>query len=216
MRLIITFAAAVVVLAGCDAAPADNRTAVAKPATAAPATSERSIQASFDCDRASGQAQELVCADAGLAMMDREVARLTGLAAEPAGQADYAQKRDACGKADELRNCVMANAMLEIHRLLRNSEAARSGEALTVTQAAYSCVGIVGPVLATYVTGEPGAVALEWGGRTMAIDQVATASGARFDGRWDGQPLAFWTKEKEATLTVAGKGDLQCVEQAAN
>lgn len=215
MRLIFTFAAAAGVLAGCDAPPADNRATDNQPVETTPTAPKRAIEASFDCGRANGQAQELVCSDASLAAMDREVVRLSALAVEPAAAADWAMKRDDCWKSDELRHCVMAAAMLEIHRLRQGSEAARGGDGLSVGPVAYSCKGINGPVLATFVNSDPGAVALEWDGQAIAIDQVTTASGARYDGRSNGQPYGFWNKGEEATFTVPGKGDLLCVEKAA-
>ena len=216
MRLIITFAAAVgVVLTACQREVPDNQTAENKVVAPPPAAAKRAIEASFDCGRANGQAQELVCADANLAAMDREVARLAGLALEPAALADWAQQRDDCWKSDELRQCVMAAAMLKIHGLRQGSDVARQSEGLSVGPVAFSCKGIAGPVLATFVNSEPGAVALEWGGQSIAIDHATAASGAKYDGRWNGQQYGFWTKGKEATLTVAGKGDLQCVETPA-
>jgi len=208
--LLVTIAA--LALIGCGRDTPDNRAEQDEPATTPAAAAKRAIQASFDCGRANGQAQELVCADANLAAMDREVARLAGLAMEPAGQADWAQQRDQCWKSDELRHCVMAAAMLQIHRLRQGSEAARAAEGLSVGPVAFACKGIAGPVWATFVNSDPGAVALEWGGQVIAIDHVTAASGAKYEGRWDGQPYGFWTKGKEATLTVAGKGDLPCVE----
>jgi len=206
---------AALALVGCGREVPDNRAVEYKPAAAAPDTSERAIQASFDCGRANGQAQELVCGDANLAAMDREVARLARLAAEPAAQADWAQQRDECWKADELRHCVMAAAMLKIHALRLGSETARGGDGPSVGPVAYSCRGVEGPVLATFVNSDPGAAVLEWNGQAIAIDHATTASGARYDGRWNGQSYAFWTKDKEATLTVPGKGDLQCRETSA-
>ena len=106
--------------------------------------------------------------------------------------------------------------MLKIHALRQGSEAARGSNGLSVGPIAYSCRGIDGPVLATFVNSDPGAAALEWGGQAIAIDHATTASGARYDGRWNGQSYAFWTKGKEATLTVPGKGDLQCRETSAS
>lgn len=215
MRLIITLVAAMIVTA-CDQAAPDNQVAATTPVTTPPDEAPRAITASFDCDRARGQAQELVCGDAGLAAMDREVARLTGQAIEPAAQAEWVQQRDACDKADELRQCVMASAMLKIHRLRQGSEAARAGEGLSVGPVAYRCKGIEAPVLATFVNSQPGGVALEWNGQAIAIEQVEAASGAKYEGRWNGEPFTFWSKGKEATLTVPGKGDLQCVETSAS
>lgn len=215
MRLIITFAATAMALAACNRDVPDNRTAENEAVAPSTAAAKRAIEASFDCGRANGQAQELVCADANLAAMDREVARLAGLALEPAALADWAQQRDDCWKSDELRQCVMAAAMLKIHGLRQGSDVARQSEGLSVGPVAYTCKGIAGPVLATFVNSEPGAVALEWGGQSIAIDHVIAASGAKYDGRWNGQQFGFWTKGQEATLTVAGKGDLQCVETPA-
>ena len=215
MRQIIIFAATAA-LVGCNREAPDNRATEDKPVVTTAAAPERAIQASFDCGRANGQAQELVCADANLAAMDREVSRLAGLAAEPAAAADWAQQRDDCWKSDELRQCVMATAMLKIHQLRQGSEVARASDGLSVGPVAYACKGIAGPVLATFVNSDPGAVALEWGGQGIAIDHVSAASGANYQGRWNGQPYGFWSKGKEATLTVAGKGDLQCVETPAS
>lgn len=214
MRPILTVAMAAALLAGCDAEqPARNvGSNQVEPPTA---KSTRSITASFDCSRARGQAQELVCGDAGLAAMDREVARLAALAAEPAAAAEWTQQRDACAKADELRQCVMAAAVLKIHQLRQGSEPARSSEGLSVGPVAFTCKGLAGPVQATFVNSTPGAMALEWGGQAIAIDQVDAASGAHYEGRWNGQDYSFWNKGGEATFTVPGKGDLHCSEQRA-
>ncbi|MCY7271454.1 MAG: MliC family protein [Sphingomonas bacterium] len=216
MRQILIATVMALVLAGCDQPEFDNATVEDKPVVNGPSAPARAIEASFDCGRAKGQAQELICGDSGLAAMDREVARLAGLAVEPAAAADWAMKRDECWKADELRQCVMAAAMLEIHRLRKGSKAARGGDGLSVGPVAFLCKGLAKPVLATFVNSDPGAVALDWAGQAVAIDQVTTASGARYDGRWNGQPISFWNKGNEATLTIAGKGDLSCVEQAAD
>ncbi len=210
MRPIVMMTAAVA-LAGCDARQSADNVA-GEPASTNTAKPARAIIASFDCDRARGQAQELVCGDAGLAAMDREVARLSALAAEPASQAEWVQQRDACDKADELRHCVMAAAMLKIHRLRQGSETARAGEGLSIGPVSFTCRGLSDPVEATFFTSDPGAVVLEWGGQAIAIDQAMSGSGARYEGRWNGEPYIFWNKGREATLTVPGKGDLQCSE----
>ncbi|MES2905217.1 MAG: MliC family protein [Pseudomonadota bacterium] len=202
------------VMAGCQAEPPvgnDQR----EPNLAAAPKPARAITASFDCDRARGQAQELICGDAALALMDREVARLSGQSDEVASQAhvEWMQERDSCDKADELRQCVMAAAMLKIHRLRKMSGSVPAGDGPTVGPVAFICGGLAGEVEATFVNSEPGAVALEWDGQAIAIDQVIAASGAKYEGRWNGQPYIFWNKGREATFTVPGKGDLQCEEK---
>jgi membrane-bound inhibitor of C-type lysozyme len=214
MRLIFTAVAGAAALAGCDRGPT-NQASTANDATPAAKAAEPSrMAASFDCAAARGQAQELVCADANLAAMDREVARLATLAAEPAAQAEWAQERDSCGKADLLRECVMSTSALAIHRLRSGSEAARSkdAEGISVGPVAYRCKGVADPVAVTFVNSDPGAVAIAWGKQALALDHVTAASGAKYEGRWDGQPWTFWTKGREATLTHPAKGDLSCAE----
>lgn len=202
------------VLAGCQAEPpvGDEQR---KPNLAEAPKPVRAITASFDCDRARGQAQELICGDAALALMDREVARLSGQSDEVASQAhvEWMQERDSCDKADELRQCVMSAAMLKIHRLRKMSGSVTAGDEPTVGPVAFTCRGLAGEVEATFVNSQPGAVALEWDGKVIAIDQVIAASGAKYEGRWNGQPYIFWNKGMEATFTVPGKGDLQCEEK---
>jgi membrane-bound inhibitor of C-type lysozyme len=216
MRLILFAVAGAAALAGCDRAPTDRATNAEQAQSAATAAEPSRMAASFDCAAARGQAQELVCADANLAAMDREVARLAGLAAEPAAQAEWAQQRDSCGKADLLRECVMSTSALAIHRLRSGSEAARAkdGEGISVGPVGYRCKGIADRVQVTFVNSDPGAVAIEWGKQALALDHVTAASGAKYEGRWDGRPWTFWTKGREGTLTDPARGDLPCAETA--
>jgi membrane-bound inhibitor of C-type lysozyme len=218
MRLILIAVAGAAALTACDKT-ADNRTSGESARKAAKTAAEPSrMQASFDCARARGQAQELVCADANLAAMDREVARLAALAAEPAAAAEWALERDNCGKADELRQCVMSASAMAIHRLRVGSESARSdhGEGISVGPVTYRCKGMTGLLAATFVNSDPGAVVIAWDKQALALDHVTAASGAKYEGRVDGRPWTFWTKGKEATLTDPAKGDLHCVESPAS
>lgn len=216
MRPMLIALIAAVALTGCDRGGPSEQAGDKAPVAPAPATSARAITASFDCGRARGQAQELVCGDSSLAAMDREVARLAGLSAEPAGQADYALERDNCWKADELRQCVMAAAMTEIHRLRQGLDMDRDGAGPSAGPLDYNCRGITGLVRATFVNAQPGAVALEWGGQVIAIDEVTPAPGAEYGGRWNGQQYGFRSKDREAIFTVAGQGDLRCTEAPAD
>ena len=77
------------------------------------------VSPSFDCAKADGQAQELVCKDQELAAMDRELARVYALAAKDSGlgeqgaaslramQRGWLRGRDECWKGDDLRQCVL-------------------------------------------------------------------------------------------------------------
>ena len=212
MRGILMASVAMLTLTACEQKAADNRAMAKAQTPAAQATDNRKITASFDCGAARGQAQELICADANLAAMDRETARLG--ASDAAGQAAWASERDACGKADELRLCVMANAALRIHHL----RSAAPGDApsdvagISVGPVGFACKGLDTPLAVTFINSDPGAVAVESNGQTVALDHVEAASGAHYVGRWNGEEWSFWEHGGEATLTVPGKAEMTCTK----
>lgn len=207
MRGILMAATAVLVLVACERKAAENHT-VAAPTSKEQLRADRKIFASFDCDHASGQAQDLVCADANLAAMDREAARLG--ASDPPGQAAWATDRDACGKADELRLCVMAHAALRIHDL-RNA-APDDAAGISVGPVRFRCEGIDAPLAVTFINSDPGAAVVESNGQAGALDRAAAASGARYVGRRNGEEWSFWEHKGEATLEVPGKPAMTCTK----
>ena len=208
MRGILMVAVAGMALAGCEQQTPDNRMAAKPGAPPVAAKAGRKITASFDCDVARGQAQELICADANLAAMDREAARLG--AGDAAVQADWARVRDACGKADELRLCVMANAALRIHHLRSVMPGDAAG--ISVGPVGFACKGLGKPLAVTFINSDPGAVAVESNGQTVALDHAEAASGARYVGRWNGEEWSFWEHGGEATLTIPGKAEMTCTK----
>lgn len=212
MRLVLMWIAATAALAGCNRPPEQNQSVAPAATRTAPSPTLGRIEASFDCSRARGQAQELICGDSNLAAMDREAARLA--AADPAGQAAWSKQRDDCWKADELRQCVFASTALRIHQLRETVPALQPGDGISIGPVAYRCKGIAEPVTTTFINSDPGAVALEWGGAGRALDHVVSADGGKYEGRWEGQVLTFWTKGHDATLTLPNKGDLSCSEVA--
>lgn len=231
MRLAVLIVAALAA-ASCNRddppTPATNDTVPAAPANAAAPTAGTD-RPSFDCARADGQAQELVCSNPGLAAMDRELDRLFRLAAADPGlaadvrdtlaatQRGWIKGRDDCWKDDELRQCVSGAYATRIHQLREASAAARgdAADALSVGPVAFRCGGL-GPVAATFVNSDPGAVFLQWGPTSsVALDQAPSGSGARYAGRVAGDEWVFWNKGREATFTMPGRGDLSCAEAGA-
>jgi uncharacterized protein len=219
--------ATVIMLAACDRPESSvpgNSTSVSSNSTIAQQTS---TGPSFDCTRAKGQAHELICSDPDLAAMDRELARLYALAAaDPQLNADeqaslglsqrgWEKGRDECWKADELRQCVETSYVQRIHQIRQGSQAARahSEASRSVGPVAYLCAGIDAAIGATFVNTDPGNVYLEWADRSLTLASAPSGSGAKYEGRWDGQSWTFWIKGDEATFTVPGKGDLSCREQ---
>lgn len=212
MRRVLMWTAATVTLVGCNRPPEQNQSEAPAATRTAPPPALGRIEASFDCSRAAGQAQELICGDANLAAMDREAARLG--AADPAGQAAWSKQRDDCWKADELRQCVLASTALRIHQLRKMAPALQPGDGISVGPVIYRCKDVPEPVSATFISSDPGAVAIEWGGAGRALDHVPSADGGKYEGRWEGQVLTFWTKGRDAILTLPGKGDLNCNQVA--
>ncbi len=228
MRRSIFFIA--ILLAGCQDKEPEPSANAAVPAIQALAPRDTSTKPSFDCSRADGQAQELVCADGVLAAMDRELSRVHALAvadktlpadelaALTASQRGWVKGRDDCWKADELRPCVTTSYAQRIHQMRQLSMAARVADpaSLSIGPLSYTCDGIDAGIAATFIKTDPGVVYLEWADRSMALGQSASGSGARYAGQSEGQPWVFWIKGREATFSVPGKGDLACREESTS
>lgn len=231
MRL-TPIAIAALLVAGCqDKKDTTTANAADAPATvenaASPSATKAKATPSFDCARADGQAQELVCNDANLAAMDRELARVYALASKDSGltpqsanelkamQRGWAKGRDECWKGEDLRQCVMTSYAMRIHELRQGSDNARtdSPDAMSVGPVAFACDGLDALISATFINTDPGAVYLAWRDMSMALDHVPSGSGAKYEGRWDGQTWTLWTKGPEATFTMPGKGDLTCRQE---
>ncbi|MEO8617804.1 MAG: MliC family protein [Sphingomicrobium sp.] len=216
-----------ILIAGCQQKAADPAANAAAPVSEVTAPRGFAASPSFDCARADGQAQELVCSDPALGAMDRELSRLfalaeadkmlpaDGLATLRANQRGWIKGRDDCWKADELRQCVMTSYAQRIHELRQGSKAARAeaSESLSIGPLAYFCDGIDAGIGVTFVKSDPGVLYMEWTDHSMALNQVESASGARYTGQWDGKPWQFWIKGREATFSVPGTGDLACREE---
>lgn len=207
---------------------ASNDAAANSAAAPAPAQQGSADSPSFDCARADGQAQELVCSDPQLATMDRELARLYNLAeADPqlpaqglnelkATQRGWVKGRDDCWKADDLRQCVVTNYAERIHRLRQGSAAARAEapQAISIGPIAFRCEGLGAVVAATFINANPGSVFVEWGPNDQyVLPQAMSGSGARYAGKVDGGEMVFWNKGREATLIMPGKPDYNCSEE---
>lgn len=156
--------------------------------------------ATIDCARASGQAEQAVCADKELAALDRL-----------AGPGDDLLKaaRNACVRADELRPCLVeAYAM----RIAERAKAGSANRAAVTGPVAFAC----GPetIEATFINSEPGYVVIAGGDRPAVLPRVAAASGVAFEGRVDGEPWSLWNKGREATLIRSGR-EAACAEAAS-
>ena len=204
MRLLFALIACVALAACSDA----ERDAAADADGNGSMTSETAGEAkddgpsTIDCARASGQAEQAVCADKELIAVDRALSEISGYAADAA----WVAKRGECSRSDDLRQCLLDLYVSRIADLAGNGMR-ESGV-------------VVGPVSircgnedakAIFLNSDPGAVHLQLGGRRVTLPHVSAASGARYEGRPDGEPWTFWSKGKESLLIRAGE-ETQCRE----
>jgi uncharacterized protein len=183
----------------------------------------------FDCSRAKGQAQELVCADKQLATLDRELARLYTLAARSpqlstkqraslrAYQHGWIKGRNDCWKADDLRACVLDSYVMRIHELRRDYADARSDttDSLSRGPVYVTCDGSEARMAATFINTDPQLACLEAQGRLYTLPLAVSASGARYTATTGEGEVTFWSKGTEARVTLPGQATLSCHTEAA-
>lgn len=180
----------------------------------------------FDCAKASGEVEKLICADEGLAALDRKLDGVYKAALAKARddvpkflrteQRGWVKGRDECWKAEgagnpvylteswvasDVRGCVEGQYQMRIAELQVRLR-------LVPPKAPVFFVCNNQPaneVVATFFETEPPAASVERGDRTVIAYQVRTASGAKYEG----QNLSLWTKGNEATITWLGE-ELKC------
>ncbi|MGL5555654.1 MAG: MliC family protein, partial [Aeromonas veronii] len=172
---------------------------------------------SFDCTKASGSVETLICKDAGLAALDNELAALypkaiaalspEQLKTERAMQRGWIKGRNDCWKGQDLRQCVEDNYLLRITELQISG-----GQLMVPAPVNYQCGKNV--TLSTYFYNDaklPAAVInLSEGDKQQQVlaYEAPSASGARYEG----QNLTFFTKGDDATLERYGQPTLTCME----
>ena len=170
---------------------------------------------SFDCAKAHGTTEQLVCQDAGLAALDNELAALypkalANLSAEQqktekAMQRGWIKGRNECWKESDSRQCVEESYQTRITELQ-----IKGGQLRVPSSVDYQCDG--GIRLSTYFYNEakrPAAVInLSEGTQQSQVlaFEAPSASGARYEG----QNLTLLTKGNEARLERYDQAARQC------
>ncbi len=149
--------------------PADEKPKAAEKRTeaqpvVAPPPPEK-IEPGFDCEKASTHAEKLICADQGLAALDREVARLYGLASDALnampgfedlldGQRKWIAQRNTCFDNE----CLAEMYVRRVHQLRQSYSAARVADNKSRSAGPYvlRCEGLDALVGVTVVTTNPG------------------------------------------------------------
>jgi uncharacterized protein len=165
---------------------------------------------SFDCDKAVGAVEEMICADSTLASLDVRLSEVwhqvlarsqdnVDLDLIKAEQRSWVKGRNECWKSDDVRECIETSYELRIAEL----------------QVRWSLVPAQGPfffvcnenpaneVVATLFETEPPAALLERGDESVVVYLQPFASGARYEGR----NVTFWTRDDEALLTWGWDAD---------
>ena len=180
----------------------------------------------FDCAKADGEVEELICQDEGLAALDRKLDEVYKAALAKATnehppvlkaeQRGWIKGRNECWKAQgednpafltaswpatSVRDCVEGQYQLRISEL----------------QALYRLVPEKGPVfyacdnnpanevVATFFETDPPTARVERGDRSVTVWLVPAGSGSKYEG----QNLELWTKGDEATMTWLDE-ELKC------
>ncbi|MEG2804573.1 MliC family protein [Stenotrophomonas sp.] len=176
------------------------------PPTAAPvaAPAEPALQPpSFDCHQARGDAEVLVCGDARLAALDRQLAALykrvqtspdeLDIAAEQRG---WVKGRDACWQAVDRHRCLVESYQTRIVELNIGS-----GAVAAPVPVRYQCDDASKPLSVAFYNGlEPQAAVVSWGKDQAIVFPAASASGSRYTR----EGVAFWEHQGEATLDFYG------------
>lgn len=176
---------------------------------------------SFECTKAKGAAEALICKDAGLAALDNELSALYPKAiarfspeqqkTERAIQRGWIKGRNDCWKADDLRQCVEESYQIRITELQ-----IKGGQLRVPTPVDYQCDGEIR--LSTYFYNEakrPAAmINLSEGDNQQQVlaYETPSASGARYEG----QNLTLFTKGSDARLERHGQPPLNCNELPGN
>lgn len=160
---------------------------------------------SFDCAKAGSSAEELICADDGLAALDRRVSDSYAAALEVAGgsgggaadelrayQRGWIKGRDECWKAEDPRVCV------EGAYLRREAElVTRWMLEEPFNTAIWACGGNpANEVVTMFYETELPSVRFERGDTVDTGVQVIAASGAKYEGSFG---RSIWMKGDQAT-----------------
>ncbi|MDV7144955.1 MliC family protein [Tropicimonas sp. TH_r6] len=194
-------------------------------ACAVSANAESAETPSFDCAKVESEAEMTVCSSPALAELDRELARVYGLAQEGGADAESRQwlketqrgwikGRDDCWKSDlGLEPCVASEYAFRIDEIRREFADARGGEGASTGPYAYACDGLGALISASFMATSAPSVVLRWRDRAVVLPRVPSASGSRYESaNWGSAPIVFWLKGDEAMLSTVAGETLPCQE----
>jgi uncharacterized protein len=172
---------------------------------------------SFDCERLrSGSTEGLVCADAELSKLDRQLADVYAAALKKARhqqpptlkaeQRGWIKGRNDCWKSTDQVQCVRESYQLRIAELQ-----ARYRLLAPIASVRYACDGNpANEVVATFFNTNPASLIAERGDAVSFMVQQRSASGARYQGRNE----SLWEHQGEATVVWGFEApEMRCLPQ---
>ncbi len=169
---------------------------------------------SFDCSKATAVVPVLICADAMLIGLDRDMAARYAAwrTAHPADadavtqQNAWVARRDACASASDRRACVTAAYQQRITALQ-----ILAGQMPVFATARYVCAGHESsPVTASYYHSEPAAVLIDYQGTQVVAFAAPAGSGARYATG----DVELWEHQGTAAFRWRGQ-QLSCPRQSS-
>ena len=179
---------------------------------------------SFDCAKADGAIETLICRDRQLGQLDRETTRLFELARDSAGapfgrrdeliatERGWIKGRNDCWKASDLRACVVASYAQRIHELRQGYAAARNGDSRGISLGPFvaTCTKMNAPVGVTFINSNPALVYLQWPDNSLVLPQALSGSGARYAAKTGKGGYVFWNKGDGAQFQLPDKTTRRC------
>ena len=162
----------------------------------------------FDCAKASGEVETLICKDEGLIALDRRMAEVFAAALKkwPAKTAAEERKhqrgwnteRNECANADDMRACVDVTYRMRIVELQIKSGQLKPPPA----PVGYTCTGGDDKSLTAtlYPQTDPPSALITYGPDRVVAFVARSASGARYTA----PNVEFWERDGEATVTWFG------------
>jgi uncharacterized protein len=179
------------------------------------APAAQAFKPSFDCEKAEKNAEKLICGDAELAAVDREMARLYKIASDAVnatpdftelldGQRAWVLQRNTCFD----RECVADISVRRIHQLRQAYADARRQDqnGISMGPVAVRCEGQQALIGVTFVNSEPGFAYLEWTDRYLVLPHAPGGSSAKFEGSF----ASFSTRGDDALVTLPGGKEMKC------
>jgi uncharacterized protein len=161
----------------------------------------------FDCSKASGQVESLICKDGELIALDRRMAEIyaralrawpANIAAEQrAYQRGWIGGRNECWKETDVRACTVLSYRTRMVELQITS-----GQLVAPPAVAFRCQGVENkPFTATfYRETDPSSAVLTYGDDQVIAFAAPSGSGAQYTAA----NVAFWDHQGEATVTWFG------------